>query len=298
MAQLVRRVSGLPRGIDNPRRVTERFPDTREGRQAADGWAKGLDDPRTFYDVRTRIDGRVVTKSFTTRKAAHAWATQIAHDKLTGVAIDPRSGDELFAHYSHRWLDTRRVKGRPLAPKTLELYGVLLRAHIEPTFSRRQLSAITPEAVRRWHAKVSSDSSAMSAAKSYRLLRAILATAVADGLIQANPCRVRGAGIGALRRTSDRWARAGARTGGRDRGAMERAGPPRRLRRFAPWRAPRASAASRGSSRRHSHRRGADGKPRRRAPPPDRAQDRGRPASSCSPPARPRLSRRAPRRHR
>ena len=145
MAQLVRRVSGLPRGIDNPRRVTERFPDTREGRQAADGWAKGLDDPRTFYDVRTRIDGRVVTKSFATRKAADAWTTQIAHDKLTGVAIDPRSGTELFSHYAHRWLDTRRVKGRPLAPKTLELYGVLLRAHIEPTFSSRQLSAITPE---------------------------------------------------------------------------------------------------------------------------------------------------------
>jgi len=87
------------------------------------------------------------------------------------------------------------VKGRPLAPKTLELYRVLLRAHIEPTFSSRQLSAITPEAVRRWHAKVSNDSSAMSAAKSYRLLRAILATAVADGRIQANPCRVRGAGM-------------------------------------------------------------------------------------------------------
>jgi integrase len=35
----------------------------------------------------------------------------------------------------------------------------------------------------------------MSAAKSYRLLRAILSTAVADGLVQANPCRVRGAGM-------------------------------------------------------------------------------------------------------
>jgi integrase len=34
----------------------------------------------------------------------------------------------------------------------------------------------------------------MTSAKSYRLLRAILATAVADGLIQTNPCRVRGAG--------------------------------------------------------------------------------------------------------
>jgi integrase len=41
----------------------------------------------------------------------------------------------------------------------------------------------------------------MTAAKSYRLLRAILATAVADGLIQTNPCRVRGAGT---ERTAER----------------------------------------------------------------------------------------------
>ncbi len=33
------------------------------------------------------------------------------------------------------------------------------------------------------------------AAKSYRLLRAVLTTAVEDGLIQKNPCKVRGAGI-------------------------------------------------------------------------------------------------------
>ena len=77
-------------------------------------------------------DGRVVTKSFATRKAADAWSTQVAHDKLKGVAIDPRSGTELFADYARSWLDTRRVKGRPLAPKTLELYGLLLRVHIGP----------------------------------------------------------------------------------------------------------------------------------------------------------------------
>jgi integrase len=175
--------------------VTERFPDTREGRRAADLYAKSLDQVRTFYDVRTRIDGRVVTKSFPTRKAADAWATQVAHDKLTGVAVDPRSGTEHFGDYAKRWLDTRRVRGRPLAPKTLDLYRVLLRAHIDPTFEKRPLDAITAEAVRRWHAKVSSDSSPMTAAKSYRLLRGILTTAVADSLIPANPCRVRGAGV-------------------------------------------------------------------------------------------------------
>ena len=71
-----------------------------------------------------RIDGRVVTKTFTTRKAADAWATQVAHDKLTGVAVDPRSGSEAFRDYAARWLETRRVRGRPLAPKTSDLYRV------------------------------------------------------------------------------------------------------------------------------------------------------------------------------
>jgi integrase len=194
MAQLIRRISGLPRGSGTPGRVTGRFPDTREGRRAAGDFAETLDAVRVGYDVRVRIDGRVVTETFATRKAADAWATQVSHDKLTGVAIDPRAGSELFRDFAARWLEMRRVRGRPLAPKTRDLYLVLLRVHIQPTFGSRQLSAITPEAVRRWHAKVSSDSSPMTAAKSYRLLRGILSTAVADGLIRANPRRVRGAG--------------------------------------------------------------------------------------------------------
>jgi integrase len=195
VAQLIKRISGIPKDDKNRRRVTQRFPDTPDGRRAAQSWSTMLDDPRTFYDVRTRIDGRMVTKTFPTRKAAEAWATKVAHDKLTGIAVDPRSGAEPFAQYATRWLESRRVRGRPLAPKTRELYRVLLRVHIEPTFGRRNLNAITAEAVRRWHANVSTDSGAMTAAKSYRLLRAILATAVSDGLTQTNPCRVRGAGV-------------------------------------------------------------------------------------------------------
>lgn len=194
MAQIIKRISGIPTGDREGKRITNRFPDTRQGRHDAEAWTKTVDDVRVYYDVRTRIDGRVVTKTFPTRKTADAWATQIAHDKLTGIAVDPRSGSQPLAGYATRWLDTRRVRGRPLAPKTQDLYRTLLRVHIEPTFGKRNLNAITAEAVRRWHAKVSSDSRSMSAAKSYRLLRAILNTAVTDGLIQTNPCRVRGAG--------------------------------------------------------------------------------------------------------
>ena len=71
---------------------------------------------------------------------------------------------------------------------------MLLRVHIGPTFGKRNLNASTAEAVPRWHTNVSTVSGAMTPAKCYRLLRAILATAVSDGLTQTNPCRVRGAG--------------------------------------------------------------------------------------------------------
>jgi hypothetical protein len=66
MPKVVRRVSTSSRGTDNPTGVTGRFTDTREGRQAADSWAK------TFYGIRTRIDAWVVTSSFATRKGANA----------------------------------------------------------------------------------------------------------------------------------------------------------------------------------------------------------------------------------
>ena len=128
-----------------------------------------------------------------------------------------RSGARPLAQYAARWLDSRRVRSHPLAPKTRDLYRVLMRVHLEPTFGKRNLNAISAEAVRRWHASVSTASGAMTAAKSYRLLRAMLSTAVADGLIQSNPCRVHGAGRRAITGTAYRRPRAGARASRRYR---------------------------------------------------------------------------------
>lgn len=52
---------------------------------------------------------------------------------------------------------------------------------------------VTTEAVRLWHGRVTNEVSALQAAKAYRLLRAMLNTAVADGLLARNPCCIRGA---------------------------------------------------------------------------------------------------------
>ena len=49
--------------------------------------------------------------------------------------------------------------------------------------------------MRRWRKELlDSGASPTSVAKAYRLLKAVLSTAVDDGIIRRNPCRIRGAG--------------------------------------------------------------------------------------------------------
>jgi integrase len=75
----------------------------------------------------------------------------------------------------------------------VELYGSLLKVHIRPVFAALPLGKITPGAVRSWNSALA-QRHPVTAAKAYRLLRQILATAVADELIARNPCVVKGAG--------------------------------------------------------------------------------------------------------
>jgi integrase len=104
--------------------------------------------------------------------------------------IDPDAGAVLAADFGATWIDERPG----LRPKTVRLYGYLLRAHIAPHFATVTVAGVTLARVRRWRkALLDSGVSAVTAAKAYRLLRAILNTAVDDGLIRSNPCRVKGA---------------------------------------------------------------------------------------------------------
>jgi integrase len=70
----------------------------------------------------------------------------------------------------------------------------LLRLHIAPWFGPRSLDSITPQLIRSWRTDLlAKGRSEVTAAKAYRLLRAILNTAEKDDrLIKQNPCRMRG----------------------------------------------------------------------------------------------------------
>jgi integrase len=73
--------------------------------------------------------------------------------------------------------------------------AALLRRHLEPTFAARAVTEISEARVRRWRKNLlDAGVSEVTTAKAYRLLRAVLNTAVDDGLIRHNPCRIKGAG--------------------------------------------------------------------------------------------------------
>jgi integrase len=77
-----------------------------------------------------------------------------------------------------------------------ELYEGYLRLHILPTLGTVPLARLTTATVRRWHAELLAEGPGPSTvAKCYRLLRAILNTAVEDRHLVANPCAIKGAGV-------------------------------------------------------------------------------------------------------
>lgn len=98
-----------------------------------------------------------------------------------------------FGDYATTWLANRHVAGRPIKARTREHYSAILEDHLLPTFGAKPLAAITPKDVRDWHAKTLVDRPTLRS-HAYSLLRTILASAVTDELIDANPARIVGAG--------------------------------------------------------------------------------------------------------
>jgi hypothetical protein len=78
-----------------------------------------------------------------------------------------------------------------LGHRTRERYNGLLKHHIAPHIGEARLGDLTTASVRRWHATMHTVASSDTAAKAYRLLRAVCNTAVEDSVLAVNPCRSR-----------------------------------------------------------------------------------------------------------
>jgi integrase len=104
--------------------------------------------------------------------------------------MGPHAARILFGEYARAWIDERPS----LRPKTVETYRYVLGRHLLPALSTRSITESKEGQVRRWRKSLlDSGVSVVTAAKAYRLLKAIMNTAVDDGLIRRNPCRIKGA---------------------------------------------------------------------------------------------------------
>lgn len=144
----------------------------------------------------TAPDGHVRTAAdtFPNKTDATRWLSSVETDLARGLWIDPHRAGVKLAAYATGWLEQRTVKGRPLAPRTVDTYRHSLEAWIVPALGALPLAKLTPDVVRTWHADVSRQTGPTAARQAYALLRAILTTAVDDGALPRNPCRIKGAG--------------------------------------------------------------------------------------------------------
>jgi integrase len=111
-------------------------------------------------------------------------------DILRGAWADPAKGRELFCNFGARWITEHRAGER-----TWEEYLSLWRHHVEPYLGQVELAELSTDTIRSWRVALLRDGrSEDRTAKAYRLVRAILSTAVDDGRIRRNPCRIKGAG--------------------------------------------------------------------------------------------------------
>lgn len=134
---------------------------------------------------------RSAPETFARRAEAHRYLALLEAQIARGEWVDPALGKVTVGDYADRWIAERAG----LRPRTVEQYRYMLRRHIAPMLGGVPVGKLDTPLVREWRAKLLADGvSETMAAKSYRLLRAVMMTAVTeDGIILRNPCRVRGA---------------------------------------------------------------------------------------------------------
>jgi integrase len=130
-------------------------------------------------------------ETFERKSDAERFLALVEVQMYHGEWTDPELGKVELRDYAERWIAQRPG----LRPRTTDLYFWLLRKHIAPILGGVPLGKLSTAMIRQWRSELLGSGVSVSvAAKAYRLLRAILTTAVdEDKILPRNPCRVRGA---------------------------------------------------------------------------------------------------------
>ncbi|MYW74193.1 tyrosine-type recombinase/integrase [Pseudonocardia sp. SID8383] len=133
---------------------------------------------------------RSAPETFERKGDADQWLIVVEGEMLRGEWIDPSLGKVLFGQYGAQWIEEHRLSAR-----TREEYRSIWRHHVDPFLGSIELAELTTGVVRTWRSNLLGNGrSEDRTAKAYRLVRAIMNTAVDDGRVKRNPCRIKGAG--------------------------------------------------------------------------------------------------------
>lgn len=179
----------------------------RSGKRRSFGYIRKLPSGR-FLAQYLGADGKrynaPVTYEF--KADAEAYLATVQADLVRQTWKAPQSSGETLGEYGRRWIEQR-----PLKDTSRIRYFEDWNNHIEPRLGGLPLDQVTPETVRSWYAELGADLASKLAAKTkvstatrqdgtstvtrcYRILRAIMNTAVEDELIASSPCRIKNGG--------------------------------------------------------------------------------------------------------
>lgn len=151
--------------------------------------------PSGRYQIRyPGPDGRLRShpQTFDRKGDAERMLSLIEAQIVSGEWTNPQRGKTKLADYARDWIAQRPG----LRVWTVDFYRWLLAKHIDPYLSDVPIGKLSTQTIREWRSGLLARGvSVTMTAKAYRLLRAILMTAVEeDKILPRNPCRIRGAG--------------------------------------------------------------------------------------------------------
>lgn len=129
--------------------------------------------------------------TFRAKADANRWLALAEADLSRGAWIDDRAASVTFGEYARAVLRN--------SPKIGVRWGETcernLRPHLAPLLDV-PLRALSQRRVREWNAAaLRGTGGRTSIAQSYRFMRMVMNTAVREGLVAGNPCRIPGAGV-------------------------------------------------------------------------------------------------------